>query len=240
MKVILLGATGLVGGHLLKGLLSCDAIDTVYAPLRRPLAIEHPKLVTAVSQPSHWPALFEHWQPDALLHCLGTTIKKAGNKQNFKAIDYQLPLQAASLAKTKGARFCLCVSAVGANANSGIFYNRIKGELEQSLTQLGFSKLLIYRPGLLLGQRSEYRFAEHLASKLMPLLAPLLQGKASRYRAIAGSTVARAMLADLQHLAAEAEAETKAGVSVTNEAKSEVALRYFSDMQQLAAGANSG
>ncbi|SEA20776.1 hypothetical protein [Alkalimonas amylolytica] len=235
MKVILLGATGLTGGHLLTGLLGCDAISRIYAPVRRPLGIEHPKLEAAVCDPTQWPALFPSWQADALLHCLGTTIKKAGSRQTFRAIDYQLPLQAADLAKAQGARFCLCVSAVGADANSGFFYNRVKGELEQSLAELGFQKLLIYRPGLLLGQRDEHRFAEQLASKLMPLLAFVLRGKASRYRAIAGSTVAKAILADLQQLAMHAQTADAA----TDTAKTEVSLRYFNEMQQLAAGANS-
>lgn len=236
MKVILLGATGLVGGHLLKGLLGCDAISRVYAPVRRPLGMEHPKLEAAVCDAAKWPALFQSWQADALLHCLGSTIKKSGSQQTFRAIDYQLPLQAATLAKAQGTRFCLCVSAVGANASSGIFYNRVKGELEQGLAELGFQKLLIYRPGLLLGQRAEHRFAEQLASKLMPMLALALRGKASRYRAIEGSTVAKAMLADLQQL----EVTTPTADAVTDTAKKEVSLRYFSDMQQLAAGGYSG
>jgi uncharacterized protein YbjT (DUF2867 family) len=141
---ILLGATGLVGGYVLQFLLENEAYIKVVALTRRPLSIQHPKLENVVVD-------FEQlldYQPlikgDNLFLCLGTTIKKAGSQAAFKRIDVDYQMQAATVAKQNGVHQVMLCSAVDADAKSRIFYNRMKGDLEDSLKSLNFEGLHIF------------------------------------------------------------------------------------------------
>jgi uncharacterized protein YbjT (DUF2867 family) len=126
---------------------------------------------------------------DVVICALGTTIKKAGSKERFREVDHDYPLAAARLALDAGARHFLLVSAIGASADSRVFYNRVKGELEDDLLALGFPLTTIVRPSLLLGDRSEFRLGEAVAGKL----AFLVPG---RYRPVQARAVARALVAE--------------------------------------------
>ncbi|WP_434560790.1 oxidoreductase [Pseudomonas sp. Z5-35] len=182
--VLLAGATGLTGEHLLDRLLNEPTITRVLAPSRRPLA-EHPHLENPVGEPAEvLPRL--DGPVDIAFCCLGTTIKKAGSEQAFRAVDLDLVVAFAKRARELGARHLIVVSALNADAKSSIFYNRVKGEMEEALTAQDWPQLTICRPSLLLGDRVEPRLAEQLAGPL----SKLIPGK---YHGIEACQLARAM-----------------------------------------------
>lgn len=152
------------------------------------------KLTTVLSDFSDLERHTSHFSADDLFCCLGTTIRKAGSQQAFRTVDYDYPLQVARLARQQGTRQFLLVSALGANPDSKIFYNKVKGELEETVKQIDFRGIQIFRPSLLTGARQEYRFGEKVASLFLKIAAPVLRGGVRKYRPIAASTVARAMV----------------------------------------------
>ncbi len=191
------GASGLVGGHLVRHLLDARAWSRVVTVGRRPLDLAHPKLeqrTVAFSQLSDGPFP----QADDAFCCLGTTIKKAGSEEAFRRVDVDLVLAFARAAAARGARQFLVVSALGADARSRIFYNRIKGEMEREVARLGFEAVQIVRPALLLGSRDEDRPGERASQVVLGPLARLMLGPLRKYRPIEGDTVAAALVAAAQ------------------------------------------
>lgn len=174
MKVMLVGATGLVGGQVLQQLLDDARCDAVVAPTRRPLAVTDPVLHNPVVDFAALPVDAAWWAVDAVVCALGSTIKQAGSREAFARIDHDYPLQVATLAQAHGAHAFVLNSAMGADAQSRIFYNQVKGRLEQDLRGLGYPSLTLVRPGLIGGQRSERRTGEHLASLVLGALGPVL------------------------------------------------------------------
>jgi uncharacterized protein YbjT (DUF2867 family) len=188
-NALILGASGMTGVCLLSRLLADGNYQQVYAAVRRPLKTLHSKL-------HEWPIDGSILSPDAVAGgdvfcCLGTTMAKAGSKEAFRAVDYDLPLRWAREAKAAGMQRFFLISAMGANANSRIFYNCVKGELERELEGIGFESLLIFRPGLLLGERSEKRPGEQFAKRLFAVLNPLLP---MAWKGIPHDRVAESML----------------------------------------------
>ncbi|MFO0602790.1 MAG: NAD(P)H-binding protein [Polyangiales bacterium] len=186
------GATGMVGSHLVDALLEGTAFDAVVTLGRRPLDRSHPKLTQATVDfaaidPASLPPV-----TDAFC-ALGTTIKKAGSREAFRAVDHDAVLAFARAAKARGASRFYVVTALGADAGSLVFYNRVKGETEEALRAMGFEALAIARPSLLVGERAESRPGERLAIALTGALKPLLKPFASR--PIEGAVVARALRA---------------------------------------------
>lgn len=182
--VLLAGASGLTGEHLLDRLLNEPTITRVLAPSRRPLA-EHPHLENPVGETAELlPRL--SGQVDIAFCCLGTTIKKAGSEQAFRAVDLDLVVAFAKRARELGARHLIVISALGADPSSSIFYNRVKGEMEAALKAQDWPQLTLCRPSLLLGERTEPRLAEQLAGPL----SRLIPGK---YHGIEACQLARAM-----------------------------------------------
>ncbi len=174
MRVMLLGATGLVGGLALPMLLDDPLCRAVVAPTRRPLGLSHPKLHAPVLQFDALPDAPDWAQVDAVICALGSTMAQAGSREAFHRIDHDYPLAFARLARTQGARAFVLNSAAGANAGSAIFYNRVKGELERDLRALGFASLTLVRPGLIGGQRQQVRCGEHFALQVLGVLGPVL------------------------------------------------------------------
>jgi len=127
---------------------------------------------------------------DTVICCLGSTIKKAGSKKNFEMSDYQLPMDLFKSALEKGARRLLIVSSQGASSSSSIFYNQIKGKLEDAIGQLGWEQVVIFRPSLLLGERDESRPGEQIGQWLAPLFRYILP---NNYRPIRAETLASAI-----------------------------------------------
>jgi len=194
-KVALLaGATGLVGGFLLDTLLEAGDFSRVVAVTRRPLAREHPRLANRTAQFDRIGSQFRGFTCHTAFCCLGTTIRAAGSEQAFRRVDLDYVLALASVAKAAQAQRFIIVSSAGANARSGNFYLRTKGETEEALVEMKFASLDILQPGVLLGWRSEMRPLELAARVLMPLVNPLLVGSRAMYRGISARTVALAML----------------------------------------------
>jgi uncharacterized protein YbjT (DUF2867 family) len=188
--VVIAGATGLVGSHLLQQLLDDADVADVVALSRRPLAIPHPKLVTAVVDFDHL-ADFALPPIDDCFLCLGTTIATAGSRDAFRMVDFTLPLAVAQMALAVGATRCFVVSAMGADAKSRVFYTRVKGELEDALNALPFRTVVAFRPSLLAGERAEYRVGEYAALTILRPLGPLIPG---RWRPVDARAVALAMM----------------------------------------------
>ncbi|MCF9018430.1 MULTISPECIES: oxidoreductase [Pseudomonas syringae group] len=182
--ILLAGATGLTGEHLLDRLLNEPTVSRVLAPTRRTLAA-HPHLENPVGDLNTLlPSL--GGRVDIAFCCLGTTIKQAGSQDAFKAVDLDLVVAFAKRARELGARHLLVISAVNADARSSVFYSRIKGEMEQALRAQDWPQLTIARPSLLVGNRPETRWAEQLAAPI----AKLIPGK---YGAIEACQLARAL-----------------------------------------------
>lgn len=177
MNLLHVGATGLVGKLVLPRLLSAPGVDWVIAPTRRPLGIEHPRLLNPVVD---FDALLEDadwWAVDAVICTLGTTLDDAGSRAAFRRVDLDYPLHVARLARRQGARTYVLNSALGANARSSIFYNRVKGELEDALAVLGYPSLVLVRPGLIDGERSTSRPGEERLLAVSRFLRPVLPMK---------------------------------------------------------------
>ena len=184
--VLITGATGLVGGHLLNLLRRASQVESIVAPTRHPL-----EDVFGIDNPHHpdlSAALAQIDSPiDTVFCCLGTTIRDAGSKAAFTHVDYDLVLETAQTGLRLGAKQMLVVSAMGANAHSPFFYNRVKGEMESALIEQGWPRLTIVRPSMLLGERRAPRLNERL-------LAPLFSLLPGNWKSIAAQDVAKAML----------------------------------------------
>ncbi len=191
---LLLGATGLVGGHCLDLLLNDPAYNRVVTLGRRLLPHEHQKLEQHVIDFEQLPDFASVISAQDLFCCLGTTIKKAGSKENFRRVDYTYQYEVARLAARSGAEQLLLVSALGADARSRIFYNRVKGELEDAVSKLAFDGIQVFRPSLLLGERAEFRLKERVAELTMRYVSFLMVGPLRKYRPVEARAVAAAML----------------------------------------------
>lgn len=191
--VILAGATGLVGQHILQGLLADPGVGAVHSLGRRAPATQHPKLTAHLVDFAALPPLPA---ADELYLALGTTIKVAGSQAAFRAVDYDANLNVAKAALATGVKKVGLVSAMGADARSRIFYNRVKGELEGALTQLPFEGLVIARPSLLIGDREVLgqprRSGEVIGEAIARVLGFLIP---ANYKPISASAVAQALIA---------------------------------------------
>jgi uncharacterized protein YbjT (DUF2867 family) len=209
----LLGATGLVGGHVLRLLLEDPDRGKVAVLTRRSLGLSSPKLVEHIVDFDDPKGHRGDLAADDVFCCLGTTIKKAGSEEAFRKVDHEYPLVAARRALEEGARQYLIVTAVGADPKSRIFYNRVKGEVEGALRDLPFREgVKLFHPSMLLGDRTESRPAERAAAAVMKVTGPLFAGALKRYRAIDASLVARAMVNAARH--AEPGVKTYEGESL--------------------------
>lgn len=186
MKVLLLGATGLVGSKLLELLINDSKIDKIHLISRRSCEIDSDKIIEFIGPLSEMQNYEEAFNVNSVYCCLGTTIKKAKSKENFRKVDYDFPLQAAKLAKKANVESFCVITALGASSNSSVFYNQVKGELEDSLNELSLNKIIIIRPSLIIGDRNEKRMAESIGIGLIKIIGPLFLGPIKKY---AGSKV---------------------------------------------------
>jgi uncharacterized protein YbjT (DUF2867 family) len=205
-RLLVAGGTGLVGGDVLRERLADRGWrGKIIAPLRRAPAITDPRLEVVIGPLTESKAderlanevrtRLGDERLDAYVSCLGTTLEVAGSREAFIAVDRELVLRLARLSFELGARRAILVSSIGASRQSGNFYLRIKGEVEDAMGEAGFQRLDILQPGLLLGERGEVRRGESIAQTLAPLYNPLLRGaKLRRYRAIPALAVARAIV----------------------------------------------
>ncbi len=173
MKLLLVGSTGLVGRHVLEIALAHPQVERVVAPVRRALP-ERPKLLAPVVDFDALPTDAPWWRADAVICALGTTMRTAGSEAAFRHVDHDYPMAVANLAHRHGTPVFVLNSAMGADARSRIFYSRVKGEVERDLAILGFASLTLVRPGLIGGQREEFRAGERAALRVLGVLGPLL------------------------------------------------------------------
>lgn len=186
-----IGATGLVGKQLLKQLLQNDNFEKVRIFVRRDSGIKHPKLEQHIVDFGNEKSWTKNLTGDVLFSALGTTLKQAGSKEKQYEVDYTFNLRFAQKAKTNGIENYVLVSSVGANPKSNIFYPRIKGELDEAVTKLGFKNLAVLRPSSLTGDREETRWMEKMSIPIVRFVTRFILRK---YRPISGETVAQAMI----------------------------------------------
>lgn len=191
-RLLISGASGLVGKIALWHALDDARIDQVVSLGRRPLPIQHPKLEQRIVDFAAPLSALGNF--DAACCALGTTMRAAGSQAAFRAVDHDAVLVFARAAKAAGVRRFALVSSAGANAASGSFYLAVKGETERDILDMNFPALTILRPGLIIGERAERRPLEKLAQRLAPLFDPVLQGGWRRYSSIAARDVAMALL----------------------------------------------
>ena len=189
--VIVLGATGLIGQNLILKLAQQSHIKKVIAVTRRAVKYNHPKIENQVVDFSLLEQYSQTFAGDILFSCLGTTKKQAGSTAAQRIIDVDYQLTAAQLAANNGVSEYFLVSSSGANATSKNAYLQMKGELENKIMALGFERICIFQPSLLLGERNHFRIGEKLGSWILPTLCklPILQ----RYKPIYGTQVATKM-----------------------------------------------
>ncbi len=177
-SILLVGATGLVGRHVLERALADRRITRVVAPTRSPLP-GHPKLVNPLVDFASLPGDADWWSVDGAVCALGTTRVKASSAAlayvaAIRTVDHDYPLAVARLVRSRGAARFALTSTMGADAGSRFIYTRTKGELEERLRELHFPSLTLVRPGLIGGQRDETRAAERIAGAILGTLALLL------------------------------------------------------------------
>jgi len=185
---LLLGASGLTGNLLLEQLLDSNYYEKIIVYVRKPLSINHPKLQ---QQTVDFENLTTAVDADDIFCCLGTTIKKAGSKEAFEKVDFEYPLQIAQLQKQAGTKNCFVITAMGSKKTSAIFYNRVKGKLEEALQNLGFSSLYIFRPSLIVGNRTEKRLGEKLGIAIFNIANFILP---KNYQSVKAKAIAESML----------------------------------------------
>jgi len=191
---LLAGASGLTGGLVLDALLQAPDFGRVIAVTRRPLAREQARLANRIVQFDRLETQLQGASCDVALCCLGTTIKRAGSRDNFREVDVDYVVAFARAARAARAERFVVMSSAGADPRSRNFYLRTKGEMEEELESLGFASLDILQPGPLLGWRREMRPLELAATVFMPLANLFLVGKRAAYRGISARTVAAAMV----------------------------------------------
>jgi uncharacterized protein YbjT (DUF2867 family) len=194
IRILLVGATGLVGGHCLTGLLADPDFIQVTVLARDVLERTDPKLTVHVVDFDHLRDQAQAITADAVLCCLGTTHRAAGSPEAFAKVDHIYVAELARWAATRGAHRFLLVSAVGADPSSPVFYNRVKGRAEAAVSELPFKAVHILRPSLLLGERREARPVEDWSKQFAPVWSLFAWGPFSRYRPVPAETVAARMV----------------------------------------------
>lgn len=194
MTATLVGATGLIGSHLLQALLTDNYFDTIRILIRRPIDITHPKLEKKIVDFNDSDSLLVALSNSDVLFCaIGTTQKKVkGDKNAYRKIDFDIPVKLARFCNMTGCKKFILVSSAGANSKSMNFYQRLKGETDEAVKEVGPTTIHIMRPSLLLGDRKEFRLGENIGKTLMTTLSFLIPDK---YKAIHAKNVARVMLA---------------------------------------------
>ena len=194
---LIIGSTGLIGSELLKILLESAEYASVVTFVKRDAGVKHPKLTQHIIDFDK-PETYKELVVGHDFFCtIGTTIKKAGSKKAFRKVDFEYPRQFAAFALQNKVPQYLIISSLGADAKSGNFYLKTKGEIQDFLKDCNFESVAVLQPSLLLGNRTEFRFGEKVGAFVMKLVSFAFVGKLKKYKAIHGNTVAKA----LYHLA---------------------------------------
>tara|TARA_R100001369_G_scaffold29172_4_gene52556 strand:+ start:33397 stop:34065 length:669 start_codon:yes stop_codon:yes gene_type:complete len=190
---IILGATGLTGGFLLQNLLKDPGYKKVLVFSRSSVGFIHDKLEEHLIDLLKLQNYKDEFIADEVFCCIGTTKSKTPDKETYKKIDFGIPVNAAKLCRENNISTFLVISAMGADANSSMFYNKVKGEMQHEVLEQGIKNTYIFQPSLIAGDREEERFFENLGIKTFKILNPLMLGSLKKYRSIHPKTIAKAM-----------------------------------------------
>ena len=191
---IILGATGLTGGFLLEKLLKDPEYEKVKLFSRSSVDFKHEKMEEHLINMFELKDQKENFKADEVFCCIGTTKSKTPDKETYKKIDFGIPVNAAKLCRENNISTFLVISALGADANSSMFYNKVKGEMQHEVLEQGIENTYIFQPSLIAGDREEERFFENLGIKTFKIINPLMVGSLKKYRSIHPKTIAKAML----------------------------------------------
>jgi uncharacterized protein YbjT (DUF2867 family) len=190
---LIIGSTGLIGSQLLKILLESEEYEKVITFVKRDASIQHPKLKQHIIDFDKPETYKELVVGDDFFCTIGTTIKKAGSQDAFRKVDFEYPKQFATLALQNKVKQFLIISSLGADANSGNFYLKTKGQIQDFLKASNFESVSIFQPSLLLGNRKEFRLGEKIGAFFMKLFSFLLIGNIKKYKPIESEAVAKAL-----------------------------------------------
>lgn len=188
---LIVGTTGLIGSQLLELLLADDRYSKIIALSRKSLTLNHSKLSNVVLDFSRLSEHYEQLKADDIFCCLGTTMKQARSQEAFRKVDFEYPLEIAKITRASGAKQYFLITALGASKKSPFYYNRVKGEVEEAIGQLGFRSYHIFRPSFLQGNRVEKRAGEEATQVFFKMFGFLVPKK---FKGIDSVKVARAML----------------------------------------------
>ena len=192
-RIVIAGATGLIGKQLVIALAGQEGVESHILVRRKPERVPTGVIVHEAAA-TNWPTEVAAIKADVAISCLGTTMRTAGSKAAFRAVDFDLVADFASAAKAADAGHMIAVSSVGASDKASNFYLKTKGEAEAAMAHMGFDRVDFLRPGLLTGgERPESRPGESVAIMLAPLTDLLMVGGLSRYRSIPAQVVAQAI-----------------------------------------------
>lgn len=193
-KALVFGGNGLIGTVLVQELIRDTRYSEVVLFLRRSIRSRHLKIKEQIVDFNNFKNIESLAHGDEIYCCVGTTIRKAGSQENFRKVDYDLPVKIAQLCATNKIEKLAVVSSLGADSGSSGFYLRTKGEMEQAVMANGIKKVYFFRPSMLLGKRSESRPLEFISKYLMQALSFLFIGPFKKYKAIHAQKVARSMI----------------------------------------------
>ena len=192
-NALVIGATGMVGKELISILVRSDYYNSLHIVTRRPYELEHRKIKSYTINFDNFDHLTLHAHIQDVYVCLGTTMKKAGSKENFRKVDLEYVVSVARWAKKSHAEKFAVISSMGASAQSGNFYLQTKGQMENALIGMKLPKLIILRPSLLMGKREEFRLAERTGTILAKPLMKVMRGKLKKYVPVYAVQVAKTM-----------------------------------------------
>ncbi|APY12341.1 nucleoside-diphosphate sugar epimerase [Seonamhaeicola sp. S2-3] len=191
---IILGATGLTGSHLLKKLIEDNRYDNIKLFSRSKIEGLPAKVSQYIGNLLNLEQFKSQFKANEVYCCIGTTKAKTPNKDTYKQIDYGIPVAAAKLSKANNINTFLVVSALGANVNSTVFYNKTKGEMERDVLKQNIKNTFIFRPSLIGGQRKEHRTLEKIGLAVFKVIQPLFIGGLKKYKITASEDIAQAMI----------------------------------------------
>ncbi|MFY7899943.1 MAG: NAD(P)H-binding protein [Chitinophagaceae bacterium] len=194
---VVLGASGLIGNLLTHELIQDSTFEKVRVLVRKPLQIEHEKLEVHICDFSNKTSLEKDIGfGDVVFCCIGTTLKQVnGNKEMYRKIDFDIPVNAAKIAKEHQFKSYVLVSSIGANSEANGFYLQLKGAVEKAINELDFESFHVFRPSFLLGERKEFRLGEWIIKHLFKYTKYVWLGSLKKYTAVEASDVAKAMIA---------------------------------------------
>jgi uncharacterized protein YbjT (DUF2867 family) len=189
---IVIGATGLVGVNLVGKLNDSKAYEKVILLVRRKTELNHLKIEEKIIDFDTIDA--DLVKADDIFCAIGTTLKKAGSKENQYKIDCEYPATIAKMGRQNGVKQFILVSSIGADKNSSNFYLRTKGELEEKIAELNYESFIVVRPSFIIGDRKEFRLGEIIGIFFASLFRPLMLGKLKKYRGVHAISIAKKMV----------------------------------------------